>query len=159
MTTYIATYDSIVSIAVANIREQKGITQADLAEAVGVSPSTWSRIESGQTGLSLDQLKKASDRLGFKPHEVLQISDMLIEKVPDVEVASKKDIETAVKAAGIAGKAMGIAGVAAASFAVPLSGPILGAALGVGLTALIAEFTRDKSTKSSKSETKPSKSA
>lgn len=144
MTKYIATYDSIVATAVANIREQKGLTQAELAEAVGVTASTWSRIESGQTGLSLDQLKKASEALDFRPHEVLEISDKLIEKVQEVEVASKKDIELALRVLPIAGVAAGLV--------IPLAGRFLGAAVGVGLTALVSEFLRQKQAEPSEPE-------
>lgn len=54
------------------IRQERGMTQADLAEKVGVkSWQTISNIENGHSGLNADKLKKYADALGVEPHDLL----------------------------------------------------------------------------------------
>lgn len=48
----------------AAVRKDLGLTQAQLAEAAGVTPSAVSQAESGSRGLSVDTLITLSDRLG-----------------------------------------------------------------------------------------------
>lgn len=130
-TKFLTTYEGVVSQTVVKLREERGISQAAFAEQVGLSPSTWSRIESGDSGLSLDQLKKAAEILSFQPHQLLEIADRVIEESPQLEVVGKKKEMLA---------AMSVAAGAAAM--VPISGVLLGSIVGV----LAASFAGGLST-------------
>jgi transcriptional regulator with XRE-family HTH domain len=50
--------------------------QQVVAAAVGVTQPTWSRIETGGTPLSIDQLKRACERLDLLPGNVLREADL-----------------------------------------------------------------------------------
>lgn len=65
------TYRSIVGQVIVNIRKKLGFDQASLANAVGVTQSTWSRIERGESPLTIDQLIKASVHLRIKSSVIL----------------------------------------------------------------------------------------
>ncbi len=68
-------YPAIVGKIIENRRKAKNLRQAELAEKLGVTQSSWSRIERGQSGLSMEQLLKVSDILGTSPHEILADAD------------------------------------------------------------------------------------
>jgi transcriptional regulator with XRE-family HTH domain len=51
------------------------MSQKGLADAVGVNQSTWSRIETGQSSLSVEQLTKAARALGRSPGEILDLAE------------------------------------------------------------------------------------
>lgn len=53
-----------IGARVAEIRSRAGLTQEDLAEAVGVSPVTLSRWERGHAALGLARLALVADALG-----------------------------------------------------------------------------------------------
>lgn len=129
-TKFLTTYESVVSQTVAKLRDQKGISQAAFAEQVGLSPSTWSRIESGDSGLSIDHLKKVAEILGLKPHQLLEIADKVLEETPQLEVVTKKkEMVTTITAASAA------AGMAVT--AIPVTGLFLGGIIGA-IAALVA---------------------
>lgn len=52
------TYQSVLGAVINTLRTsgEKTITQADIANSLGVTVSTWSRIERGESALSLEQL-------------------------------------------------------------------------------------------------------
>ena len=53
------------------LREQRNLTQADLARLLNVSPSAVSQVEAGRRGLSLDTLVALSDRIGVGLDDLL----------------------------------------------------------------------------------------
>lgn len=73
----VTTYSQLVARTVGYLRQrQAAYDQKTFAEHMGVSPSTWSRIESGQVGLTLDQLAQAATLLGYRsPAELLATAD------------------------------------------------------------------------------------
>jgi transcriptional regulator with XRE-family HTH domain len=57
---------SPISLRLKEFREGKGLSQAELARRSGVSQSTISRIEAGETGgISLGNLERLADALGI----------------------------------------------------------------------------------------------
>lgn len=76
-----APYPALVGRVLATRRESRGWDQSQLAEAVGVSQSTWSRIENGDSALGIDQLAKAAQALGAKPADILIDADKASEQI------------------------------------------------------------------------------
>lgn len=69
------TYPTVVGKVLGYLRERKGLDQAALAKAVGVSQPTWSRIENGQSALTVDQLARAATALHMQTGQVLAMVD------------------------------------------------------------------------------------
>lgn len=52
-----------------------------MAEAVGVTQSTWSRIENGQSALTVDQLARAASVLGLRSEQILALANESVENL------------------------------------------------------------------------------
>jgi transcriptional regulator with XRE-family HTH domain len=74
-------YSELVVRIVGQLRSARGFDQKQFADALGVSPSTWSRAENGQTGLSLDQLAGAARALNTTPGQVLAYADNAVDQL------------------------------------------------------------------------------
>ncbi|ACC69442.1 helix-turn-helix transcriptional regulator [Paraburkholderia phymatum] len=83
----VTTYGAILGAVLGQIRSAAGMKQSDLAEAVGVGPSTWSRIEKGESSLSTDQLKLAADALKVPPSRILEMVDVAEKITADKGIA------------------------------------------------------------------------
>jgi len=60
-----------LALALAEVRRERNLTQAQLAALAGVTPSAISQAEAGSRGLSLDTLVTLSDRLGASLDDLL----------------------------------------------------------------------------------------
>jgi len=69
------TYPALVGSIIAQCRKDQGIGQAEFAQMVGLGQSTWSRIEKGQSALTIEQLAKAAEVLEIMPYELLALVD------------------------------------------------------------------------------------
>lgn len=69
------TYPAIVGRVLLRRREAMGLTQVALANAAGVSQSTWSKIETGTSALSLAQLRQSAVLLHTTPGALLAEAD------------------------------------------------------------------------------------
>lgn len=69
------TYAAIVGQVLVFLRQKKGIRQADLAAAAGVGQSTWSRIETGRSALTIDQLGRTARALEVDAGEIMAKAD------------------------------------------------------------------------------------
>ncbi len=69
------TYPAIVGHVLASHRSRIPATQGDIARKLGLSPSTWSRVERGEVGLTMDQLSAAASVLGVEPGQILARAD------------------------------------------------------------------------------------
>lgn len=70
-----ASYAEVIGATLVVTREERGVLQWAVAEAVGVSGSTWSRIERGKSALAVDQLARAAAALGVTPGAVASRAD------------------------------------------------------------------------------------
>ena len=69
------TYPALVGNIIASLRKERSIGQAEFSAMVGVGQSTWSRIEKGQSALTVEQLAKAAGQLDLQPHQLLAVVD------------------------------------------------------------------------------------
>ncbi len=81
--TNMTTTGAVLGAVLVEMRTIAGMKQVRLAEKVGVGPSTWSRIEKGESGLSIDQLKAAADALGNTPWDILEVADAAGKSISD----------------------------------------------------------------------------
>lgn len=72
-----------------NLREERGLTQAELASGLGSSQSAIARLEKGEQNLTLSQMAKLSDVLG---HQILSLS-----KTVDFEVTGGRELKGSVR--------------------------------------------------------------
>lgn len=71
-------YPAVVGGVLVKLRNQQGVRQGDLAQAVGVTQATWSRIENGSSALTIEQMGLAAARLGMLPAQVLELADRAV---------------------------------------------------------------------------------
>jgi transcriptional regulator with XRE-family HTH domain len=72
------TYPAVVGGVLTQIRNQKSLRQEDLARAVGVTQTTWSRIETGQSNITVEHLRLAAGRLESEPNQILYYADKAV---------------------------------------------------------------------------------
>ena len=59
-------------------RCNRSLTQTDVATAVGVRQSHWSKIERGLTAINMRQLGLAAGRLGVRPSDIVGAAELMI---------------------------------------------------------------------------------
>ncbi len=93
------TYQAVLGRLIVEKRKEKQIDQGEMARHVGVSRSTWSRIEAGASALSMDQLVKAAGKLGMPLGELMLQADEVVRELrrQGVEVFDSKDQTSAAK--------------------------------------------------------------
>lgn len=136
----VTTSGAVLGAILVKLRTEKGMKQSDLAAAVGIGASTWSRIEKGESGLSIEQLRVAAKALSVTPGRIFEMLGAAEDEVANhgvrIETAnwsSKAALSTVRSgAAGIA------AGVALGSV-IPIVGTALGAMIGGALAAYLKD--------------------
>ncbi len=70
-------FPAVVGAVLSALRKasKNEITQSDMAGAIGATVSTWSRIETGETALTIEQLAQAAIQLGVRPSEILSAAE------------------------------------------------------------------------------------
>lgn len=133
----LATYAGVVGAVLSARRRELGLPQATVADAVGLNVSTWSRIENGESALTIEQLALATERLGLRPGMLLQIAD---NKITELQ---KRGVSTSAERWGAAEIAsIGAIPVVGASL-LGLLGPV--GALGAGAIAGFKLYNRLRS--------------
>lgn len=68
-------YPVLVGQVIQAHRDQMGLHQSQIADAIGLSRSAYSRIESGDTSMTLSQLRPVARSLGLAPSQLLAEAD------------------------------------------------------------------------------------
>jgi transcriptional regulator with XRE-family HTH domain len=99
----VVTYSSLVGKILARERELRRMKQGDLALAVGLSQSAYSRLESGESVLNLSQLRNVCTQLGVSPAAILSAADQCESELrrQNVDVISEKPNNPAAIAIGL----------------------------------------------------------
>lgn len=99
----VVTYPTLVGKVLAQRRQSLGIKQSDLAAALMMSQSAYSRLESGDSVVNLAQLHVIAPQLGMSPSEVLNSADRYATRLRQqgVDVVSEKPGNPAAVAVGL----------------------------------------------------------
>lgn len=99
----VVTYPTLVGKVLAQRRQSLGIKQSDLAAALMMSQSAYSRLESGDSVVNLAQLHVIAPQLGMSPSEVLNSADRYATRLRQqgVDVVSEKPGNPAAVAIGL----------------------------------------------------------
>ena len=68
-------YPVLVGQVIQARRNQMGLHQSQVADAIGLSRSAYSRIESGDTSMTLSQLRPVARVFGLAPGQILAEAD------------------------------------------------------------------------------------
>ncbi len=77
------TYQAILGQALKELRKSKGMDQAEIAEKMGMNRSSWSRIESGNTVVTIQQLRKIGEIFDLEANEILLKVDTIANSLKD----------------------------------------------------------------------------
>jgi len=106
------TYQAVVGGVLFKMRREQGIDQRLQAKAIGVTQSTWSRIERGESSLSVAQLANAAQYLGVDASTVLLKVESAVAELRErgvtIRVASTQDSKSAAGIAMIGAAALGV---------------------------------------------------
>ena len=82
----IVAYSSIVGSVVARRRAELGVDQTALATAIGMTQSSWSRIECGISAFPVELLARVARVLRVTPHEILEAAERQVSLLKAVGV-------------------------------------------------------------------------
>lgn len=71
-------FSTILILILKDIRLDRNIHQAHIAQAIGKTPSAWAKIESGQSPLQMDTFFGACFALAMHPSQVMQVAERLV---------------------------------------------------------------------------------
>lgn len=71
------TYPAIVGGVLAQMRTRQGLHQQDLARSIGITQSTLSRMEKGQSSISVEHLRLAAHHLNLAPSAIINHADQV----------------------------------------------------------------------------------
>jgi len=129
----VTTSSAVLGAVLAKLRSLQGLKQIDLAEAVGVGTSTWSRVEKGEGDLSIDQLRLAAKALGSTASQIIEIA----------EAAEMEAIKSGISMKPLGTSAKTLLNVSFSSF-IPILGNVLGGVIGGAVTKYMNEMDSKK---------------
>lgn len=68
-------YAAMAGNGIARLRKLKGLSQDDLAEAIGTTRNALGKLERGDRRLNMDWIEKIAEKMGVEPYEVLITDD------------------------------------------------------------------------------------
>lgn len=69
---YIMDINSLTALKIRSVRKEKGFSQIDIAQKIGLSQSAYGRIENAEVNIILNDLEKISQALECPINELLQ---------------------------------------------------------------------------------------
>lgn len=125
----VTTFPAVLGAVLVKLRTEKGMKQGDLAAAIGLGASTWSRIEKGDSGLSIDQLRLVAKALDVTPGLILEMVETAEKEVADHGIRIEPSWSSLIPALGLA---------------VPLLGPALSVLIAVAITNYREKSEKEK---------------
>lgn len=120
-------YSSVLGVVVANKRKELGIEQSILAEKMGLSQASYSRLESGKSTFSVDQMFECARSLGISVEELFNsvvntVSNLESSDDVFVQAQPRGNASKAKAAGGSSGAATFVAGAALGALIIGLAG-------------------------------------
>ncbi len=144
----VATSRAVLGYVLAELRRRRKLTQVQFAEQLGLAGSTWSRVEKGETSLTVEQLRAAADHLGISAASLMNLAakgEDAVRRYGKVVSPSKGDRRGGGEAASHGVGIGAMAGLISAGM-LPLIGATLGGILGKALESAIEKaLARDAS--------------
>lgn len=81
MTAKQTTFSAVLGVVLANLRKEREMEQADMAEKMGLSQASYSRLESGKATLSIDQMYLATSILEITRDELTKRLNSTIQQL------------------------------------------------------------------------------
>lgn len=72
MQEQLTSYSAVLGVVLASKRKQQGIEQGKMADKMGLSQASYSRLESGKSSFSVDQMFQSATALGLDHGELFQ---------------------------------------------------------------------------------------
>ncbi|PVE42863.1 helix-turn-helix domain-containing protein [Limnohabitans planktonicus] len=116
----VTTHQAVLGAVIARLRGESGLKQTDLAEALGITPSAYSRMEKGESAMSTEQLRLLAERLKVTASHILELTD---------EASAALSENSGVSVKSLSREAWGAGAMVAAGF-MPIAGAALGALVG-----------------------------
>lgn len=143
----ITSFPAVLGTVISNQRKAMNIGQSELANKLGVTASTLSRIENGESAMTIDQLYLVSEAFSMKPHQLLAAAEELEEGLKKAGVdavgeRSKLDDSNSKEGSYVTV----LKGASLLPFALPILGPIgaiLAAAIAINKAKLDAKSSKD----------------
>jgi transcriptional regulator with XRE-family HTH domain len=107
------TIQSIIGRVIVKIRKELGVEQGEMSNAVGVTQSTWSKIERGESALSVEQLIMAAGVLNINASVILSEAERAIKALKDQGVQVSRMKAPSAKKSGSGAAMIGAAALGA----------------------------------------------
>ena len=75
------TYAAVVGQVLKSMREGKNLHQSDLANILGITQATLSRVESGSVGVSMGTIAQLAAALSTQPNVIINTADQIAEQL------------------------------------------------------------------------------
>lgn len=85
-------YSAVLGVVLSNLRKSMGIEQGEMAERMGLSQPSYSRLESGKSAFSVDQMFQAANALDVSLEE---LNTRLIQNIRQLQANDIKVIQPA----------------------------------------------------------------
>lgn len=143
----VTSFPAVLGTVIANLRKELAIGQTELAQKIGITASTLSRIENGESAMTIDQLYMTCNFLGVKPHKLLAAAEEVEEGLHNSGVEAVRE---QAKLSRLQSKSDTFApavlkGASLLPFALPFLGPV-----GLLATAALAVTKLNSKTKDSR---------
>lgn len=108
-------YSAVLGVVLTNQRKLRGLEQGQMAEMMGLSQASYSRLEAGKSGFSVDQMYQAATALNMSGRDLIALIDNTVDNLrangvhvaPQVRGNSSKGKKEDAGVALIAGAALG----------------------------------------------------
>lgn len=95
-------YSMLVGKVIEKLRRERELTQSQMAEKLQIGQSAYSRLEAGQSAMTLPQLRKVARAMNLAPHQIVAETEQAAQRLraQGVEVPDEKE-ESPLEKAGI----------------------------------------------------------
>lgn len=78
MNTEQTTFSAVLGVVLSNLRAEYGIEQADMANRMGLSQASYSRLESGKSTFTVDQMYQAAAAFGLSGQQLTERLNQMV---------------------------------------------------------------------------------